>query len=142
MTATYFLFAAETALPALAGLSLRAEFEAPGVARRKCVRWEWSDEQRAALVEAGGVEAESLPENWRVGTSTFFSFPFDAAVPASVGSGDDVVLIGLTAERAGVANRRKGTSHRWTPEQRAALLAAGGVETPTIPSDWRPPVPP
>lgn len=74
---------------------------------------------------------------------SWFSFPFAAVVPASVGSGAAVVRIGMMlAERTGVADRRKGTGYDWTDEQRNALVAAGGVETPSIPSDWRYPTPP
>lgn len=74
---------------------------------------------------------------------SWISFPFSAVVPASVGSGPDLVVITLIDERAGVANRRKGCGYDWTPAQRAQLLAAAGaVETDSKPSDWRNPEPP
>lgn len=74
---------------------------------------------------------------------SWISFPYSAVVPASVGSGPNVVVVTLIDERPSVPNRRKGCGYDWTGEQRGALLAiSGAVETESKPADWRNPEPP
>lgn len=135
VTPTYFVFDAAAQIPVIGETLFVADYEWPCdvPARRKCLRGAWTDEQRSALVAAGGIESAELPLLWRRGEQTWFVFAESAQVPQML----DGVLLGYMVERnAPQGQRRKAVAWAWSASARQTMIDAGGVEHASFPQDW------